>query len=71
MRLALMNFAMRPMTEFDPDRPAKVHDTLNDRTFIWRTCWADNWREHAIVASDGVAYWDGLMLDGWEPLPAI
>jgi hypothetical protein len=57
---------MRPMCEFDPERPAKVHDLLHE-TFDWRTCWADSWRKFAWVASDGWAYWDSLILDGWEP----
>ena len=62
-------FAMRPMREFDPERPSLVHDVLYDRTFTGRTCWADSWHRIAVVASDGLAYWDSLILDGWEPLP--
>ena len=56
---------MQPMSTFDPEKPCRVHDRLNDRTIDWRTSWADNWREYAIVASDGVADWDGLILDRW------
>jgi hypothetical protein len=56
------------MQEFDPDRPSRLHDALHDRSFLWRPNWADSWRKTAVVASDGLAYWDGLILDGWEPV---
>ena len=56
------------MQKFDPDRPARVHDAFNDMTFTWRTGWSENWRRTAFVASDGLAFWDGLILDGWDPL---
>jgi len=26
-----------PMSTFDPDRPSRVHDRINDETFDWRT----------------------------------
>ena len=57
---------MRPMLDFDPDRPCRVHDMLNDKAFSWRTGWADNWRKYAHLTLDGVAYWEGLILDWWE-----
>jgi hypothetical protein len=53
------------MHEFDPKHPASVHDVLNDITFTWRTRWADSWRRTAFGASDGLAFWDSLILDGW------
>jgi hypothetical protein len=28
--------AMHPMKEFDPTKPAMVHDRLNNRTFEWK-----------------------------------
>ncbi len=59
------------MQEFDPDHPANVHDALNDRIFVWHPAWADSWRENAFVASDGLAYWDGLIIDGWNPIAAL
>jgi hypothetical protein len=59
---------MRRMKEFNPVRRSRVHDAFNDLTFLWRTRWADHWRLHAWVASDGLVYWDGLILDGWEPI---
>ena len=58
---------MRSMREFDPDRPAKVHDRLNDRTIAWHTGWADKWRAHAVLESNGWAYFDARIFDGWEP----
>jgi hypothetical protein len=55
---------MEPMSTFDPDLPGRVHDRVNDRIFEWRTGWADDYREYALVESDGV-HFDGLILDGW------
>jgi len=58
------------MTEFDPDRPAKVHDRLNNRTFTWRASLGER-----ITVSrprsdkvEGTVRWDGLVLDGWKPI---
>jgi hypothetical protein len=61
---------LRPMSEFDPTRPALVHDELNDRTFESKPEWADSYREAADPrwGSDGKIGWDGLILDGWRPL---
>jgi hypothetical protein len=59
---------MRPMEEFDPDRPCRVHDALNDRTFFWRPSWAADWRQYARSGGDGTAWFDGLVLDSWTPL---
>jgi hypothetical protein len=59
---------VRPMSEFDPESAVVVHDRFHDIAFVWRTGWAHAWRLSAWVASDGLAYWDGLILDGWEPL---
>ena len=56
------------MQKFDPDRPARVHDAFNEMTFTWRTGWSENWRRTAFVASDRLAFRDGLILDGWDPL---
>ena len=27
---------LRPMSEFDPSKPALVHDQLNDQTIDWK-----------------------------------
>jgi hypothetical protein len=59
---------MNPMSTFDPDRPCRVHDAMNDWMIAWQTGWADKWRQFAKLGSEGLAYFDGRMLDGWEPL---
>jgi hypothetical protein len=61
---------LRPMSEFDPSKPALVHDQLNDDTFEWmpeRHC-AD-YERYAGPWGNGIINWDGLLLDGWRPLP--
>ena len=60
--------ARRSMRDFDPARPARVHDLLNDTTLEWNAGWADNWRKYAHLTIDGVVYWEGLILDDWEPV---
>ncbi len=60
---------MRPMNEFDPDRPSRVHDRLNDETFEWPVEEAARYRRYATFDKvDGTVEFDGLILDGWEPL---
>ena len=60
---------MRSMREFYPDRPARLHEVLNDKVITWRTGWAHDWRGHAVVNGvDGSVSWDGLIFDGWEPV---
>ena len=66
-----MRMKLRPMSEFDPTRPAFVHDELNDRTFEWKPEWAASYREHAIEDRGGKIGWDGLILDGWRPLLTV
>ncbi len=56
----------RPMRQFDPTKPALLHDALNDKVITW-TAAADE------VARFREARWhceevldlDGLMIDGW------
>jgi hypothetical protein len=68
MRYLVMK--LRPMSDFDPARPALVHDSLNDRTFEWKPDeFLEHYREHAQPAAKGVIGWDGLLLDGWQELP--
>jgi len=60
---------LNPMSTFDPDRPSRVHDRINDETFDWRTGWASNYRMWAKPDKvDGTVSWDGLKFDGWRPL---
>jgi hypothetical protein len=59
---------MRPMREFDPKQPGRVHDWVTNSTFEWQPSKADQWYAFAqFEEKDGLAYFDGLILDGWEP----
>jgi hypothetical protein len=60
----------RPMSEFDPSQSCWVHEQLNDATFAWEPAWETAYRRNAKVGRDGpgIVNWDGLLLDGWEPL---
>ena len=59
---------MRPIKEFDPAKPATVHDP---RSFEWKPkTMQENYEKCATPRADGVIEWDGLLLDGWEPLSA-
>jgi hypothetical protein len=59
---------MQPMTTFDPDRPCRIHDRLNNRAFDWHIGWADKYRRYAVADKiDGKVSFDGLILDGWAP----
>jgi hypothetical protein len=66
---------LRPMSEFDPTRPALVHDELNDNTFEWKPECADSYQDALDDSrrwgSDGKVSWDGLSLDGWRPLLTV
>jgi hypothetical protein len=63
--------AMHPMKEFDPTKPAMVHDRLNDRTFEWKPATMQaNYEKYAETFGPDVIEWDGLLLDGWLPLGA-
>ncbi len=58
----------QPMSTFDPSQPADVHDQLNDRVFRWKPEWASTWLYRSDHAP-GVVEWEGLLLDGWAPVP--
>ncbi len=61
---------MRPMSEFDPTKPARVHDELNDQWIEWEPLWAATFEnEPWSSANPHLVEWDGLLLDGWEPMP--
>jgi hypothetical protein len=63
--------AMHPMKEFDPTKPAMVHDRLNDRTFECKPATMQaNYEKYAEAFGPDVIEWDGLLLDGWLPLSA-
>jgi hypothetical protein len=57
----------RPMAVFDPDKPALVHDRLNDQVIAWKP--ERHGRDYRAGHRDfggGVIEWDGLLLDGWK-----
>jgi hypothetical protein len=54
------------MSEFDPERPSRLHDRLNDKIVDWDPAWAPTWKDRR-DHEPGVVEWDGLLLDGWEP----
>jgi hypothetical protein len=48
----------------------KVHDRLNDETLDWPLDEANRYRRYATTDKvDGTVYFDGPILDGWEPVP--
>jgi hypothetical protein len=63
---------LRPMSEFDPDKPARIYDNLNEMFFEWDPKWADHYRQTA-GPYKGKGYeeltdYDGLELLGWCPV---
>jgi len=64
---------LRPMSEFDPHKPARLYDNLNDRFFDWDPKrWADHYRQHAQPYKDPgyeeLTDYDGVELLGWRPI---
>jgi hypothetical protein len=61
------------MSEFDPWKPAMVHDQLNDKVFEWEPeRYLMHYRKYARPSFDsdkGLVEWDGLLLDGWMERP--
>ena len=60
----------RPIETLNPTRRALVHDQLNDRIFEWKPEWASTWPDRRAHAP-GVVEWDGLLLDGLEPVQGM
>jgi hypothetical protein len=56
------------MAQFDPSRPALVHDRLNAKTFEWSPEWRVSFERYKREAGLGIVAWDGLLLDGWAPI---
>ena len=57
------------MSEFDPSKPALVHDRLNDQVIDWEPeRHSTDYKASHHDFGDGVVEWDGLLLDGWKPL---
>jgi hypothetical protein len=59
----------RPMVEFDPSKPAMVHDGLNDQVIDWKPeLYQKHYERYAHPEFNaGVTEWDGLLPDGWKP----
>ena len=56
----------KSMSDFDPSRPALVHDRLSDRVIEWSPSWATDYTEwHHEHTNDGAVAFNGLLLDGW------
>jgi hypothetical protein len=45
---------MNSMNKFDPNRPCRVHDALNDTFLNWKPEWAPHYREFAAEHGKGV-----------------
>jgi hypothetical protein len=59
----------QPMATFDPTKPARFHEQLNDALYDWPGATVEEWRERASW-HDGagtVVNFDGLLFDGWSP----
>jgi hypothetical protein len=55
----------RPMAEFDPTKPALVHDRLNGKVIDWKPeRYQRHYQAFATPFDPGVIEWDGLLLDG-------
>ena len=61
----------RPMKDFDPSKPAVIHNGLNDKEIEWSGgdgC-RDDWLKSATQHIPGVIEWDGYLIDRWrEPV---
>ena len=60
---------LRPMAEFDPDKPARIYDNLNERFFEWDPENAEHYRQTARRFKDKgyeeLTDYDGVELLGW------
>jgi hypothetical protein len=62
---------LRPMAEFDPSKPVRVYDNLNERFFDWDTKDGEHYRQTARGFKDKgyeeLTDYDGVELLGWYP----
>jgi hypothetical protein len=57
------------MRDFDPSRPAILHDRLQDAIIPWTGEHQDEFRRDGRPQPDGSVAWDGRVLDGlWNVL---
>jgi hypothetical protein len=63
---------LRPMSEFDPAKRARIYDNLNDVFIEWDPADAENYRQYARPyrgkGYEELTAWDGLELLGWRPI---
>jgi hypothetical protein len=61
---------LRPMTEFNPDKPARLYDKLNESFFDWDPRQAGHYRRWARPYEErpDLIDYDGLELLGWQPV---
>jgi hypothetical protein len=56
----------RPMAEFDPSKPALVHDKLSGQVLDWQPeRYQRHYQAFAMPLAPGVIHWDDRLLDGW------
>jgi hypothetical protein len=62
----------RPMIEFDPSKPAILHDELNNLEYEWPGAGDrryEHWRKYATWHTKSVMTWCGYLIDRWrEPV---
>jgi hypothetical protein len=58
---------LRPMSAFNPEMRAFIHDERSNRMLEWKPEWASHYREWAFLHPNGKIEWRGLFLDGWRP----
>jgi hypothetical protein len=63
---------LRPMSEFDPDKPTRIYDNLNEYFFDWDPKYAAHYRKWARPYTrkgwEELTDYDGLELLGWYPV---
>ena len=59
----------QPMKAFDPTKPARLHEQLNDRIDAWQPVSPAAWERVAIWhdRAETVIKIAGRLYDGWEP----
>lgn len=56
---------LRPMTDFNPNEPAILHELLSNSIVTWDWELADDFKRSAIYKPDGSVCWGGQVFDGW------
>ena len=63
---------LRPMSEFDPAKAARIYDNLNEGFFEWDPRHAEHYRQTARRFKDKgyeeLTDYDGVELLGWYPV---